>query len=191
MDLLPGAQAIKRRKLAEEEERALRGETIQESPPEPPPEQEPAAKALEKSEAPAPSKGKGKKAQKEDPYIAKAREIKEREEAAARAAKEEELAAMDGLDVEQIKNLAIVEVMEVKPRTDKPTRDGYGDEGARWEDRWNGRKNFKKFVRAGRGGGMKTMRGNVMVNLVEHKGRDYGIGDGIIMLLSFFFRNST
>lgn len=181
MDLLPGAQAIKRRKFAEEEERALRGETTQEPSPGLPPILEPTAKTSEKLEASSPPKSKAKKTQKaEDPYIAKAREIKEREEAAARAARDEELAAMEGLDVEQLKNLAIVEVMEVKPRTDKPTRGGYGDEGDRWEDRWNGRKNFKKFVRAGRGGGMRTMRANVMVNLVEHKGRDYGIGDGII-----------
>ncbi|RPA97401.1 hypothetical protein L873DRAFT_1131786 [Choiromyces venosus 120613-1] len=176
MDLLPGAQAVKRRKLVEEEERALRGESLQESPPEPFPKPESVNKIPDKT---APLKGKGKKVQKdEDPFIIKAREIKEKEEEAARVAKEEELVAMEGLDVDQLKNLAIVEVMEVKPRTDKPSRDEYGDQGARWEDQWNGRKNFKKFVRSGRGGGMRTMRGNVMVNLVEHKGRDYGIGDG-------------
>lgn len=182
MDLLPGAQAVKRRKLIEEEERALRGESLEESPPEPLPKPEPANKMPDKT---VPLKGKGKKVQKdEDPFIIKAREIKEKEEEAARVAKEEELTAMEGLDVDQLKNLAIVEVMEVKPRTDKPSREGYGDQGARWEDRWNGRKNFKKFVRSGRGGGMRAMRSHVMVNLVEHKGRDYGIGDGII---SFWF----
>ncbi|PWW71982.1 hypothetical protein C7212DRAFT_302429 [Tuber magnatum] len=174
MDLLPGAQAVKRRKLIEEEERTLWGESIEESPPEPIAKPELVKKMPDKT---APLKGKGKKLQKdEDPFITKAREIKEKEEEAARVAKAEELIAMEGLDVNQLKNLAIVEVMEVKPRTDKPSRDGYGDQGTRWEDRWNGRKNFKKFVRSGRGGGMRAMRGNVMVNLVEHRGRDYGIG---------------
>jgi len=178
MDLLPGAQAVKRRKLIEEEERALRGESLEESPPELLPKPELVNRMPDKI---APLKGKGKKVQKdEDPFIVKAREIREKEDEAARVAREEELTAMEGLDVDQLKNLAIVEVMEVRPRTDKPSRDGYGDQGARWEDRWNGRKNFKKFVRSGQGGGMRAMRSHVMVNLVEHRGRDYGIGDGTI-----------
>ncbi|CAZ80617.1 unnamed protein product [Tuber melanosporum] len=174
MDLLPGAQAVKRRKLIEEEERALWGEPLEAPPPLPLPKPEPADKMPDKT---APLKGKGKRVQRdEDPFVIRAREIKEKQEEAVRVAKEEELMAMEGLDVDQLKNLAIVEVMEVKPRTDKPSRAGYGDQGARWEAMWNGRKNFKKFVRSGRGGGMRAMRGNVMVNLVEHRGRDYGIG---------------
>lgn len=184
MDLLPGAQAVKRRKVAEEEERIRRGETIEESLPEPAPMPELAPKApeIERAERSVP-KGKGRKVQKEkekaeDPYVVRAREIREREAEEARVAKEEESAAMDGLEVEKMRNLAIVEVMEVKPRADKPIRGEYGDEGTRWNDKWNGRKNFKKFRRQGRGGGMRTMRGAVMVNLVEHKGKDFGIGDG-------------
>ncbi|KAI5844556.1 hypothetical protein DFP73DRAFT_59387 [Morchella snyderi] len=178
MDMLPGAREVKRRKIAEEEERIRRGETIMEEPRESiPPTDEPAE--VETPEQ-APLKGKSKKAlsEKEDLYLARARQIKQQEEEKARRAKEEELAAMDGLEVEKMRNLAIVEVMEVKPRTDKPIRGVYGDDGDRWDDKWNGRKNFKKFRRQGRGGGMRTMRGSVMVNLVEHKGKDYGIGDG-------------
>lgn len=183
MDLLPGAQAVKRRKVAEKEERIRRGETIEESPPEPGPAPAPelAPKAPENEKVGG--KGRGKRVQKEkekaeDPYMVRAREIREREAEEARVAKEEESAAMDGLEVEKMRNLAIVEVMEVKPRVDKPVRGDYGDEGTRWDDKWNGRKNFKKFRRQGRGGGMRTMRGAVMVNLVEHKGKDFGIGDG-------------
>lgn len=180
MDLLPGAQAVKRRKVAEKEERIRRGETIEESPPES--ELAPKAPENEKVEKSG-GKGRGKRAQKEkekteDLYVARARDIREREAEEARVAKEEESAAMDGLEVEKMRNLAIVEVMEVKPRTDKPVQGDYGDEGARWDDKWNGRKNFKKFRRQGRGGGMRTMRGAVMVNLVEHKRKDFGIGDG-------------
>lgn len=186
MDLLPGAQAVKRRKVAEKEERIRRGETTEEVPPEPAstpaPESAPKVSESETAEKLAP-KGKGKRVQKEkekaeDPYVARAREIREREEAEARVAKEEESAAMEGLEVEKMRNLAIVETMEVKPRADRPVRGEYGDEGARWDDKWNGRKNFKKFRRQGRGGSMRTMRGTVMVNLVEHKGKDFGIGDG-------------
>lgn len=184
MDLLPGAQAVKRRKVAEKEERIRRGETIEPPEPAPTPAPESALKVSESetAEKSAP-KGKGKKVQKEkekaeDPYFVRAREIREREEEEARVAKEEESAAMDGLEVEKMRNLSIVEVMEVKPRADRPVRGEYGDEGARWDDKWNGRKNFKKFRRQGRGGSMRTMRGTVMVNLVEHKGKDFGIGDG-------------
>lgn len=192
MDLLPGAQAVKRRKVAEQEERIRRGETIVEEPPsEPTPTpapESPPAKAAEKVERVA-LKGRGKKVQKEkekeveNPYVIRTRKIKEREEAQLRVEEEEDLAAMDGLEVEKMRNLAIVEIMEVKPRSNKPVRGEYGDEGARWDDKWNGRKNFKKFRRQGKGGGMRTMRGSVMVNLVEHKGRDYGIGDGKIFNL--------
>lgn len=186
MDHLPGAQAVKRRKVAEKEERIRRGETIEESPPEPTPTPapEPAPKISEggTAEKSAP-KGKGKRVQKEkkaeDSYVVRTREIRERQNEEARVAKEEESAAMDGLEVEKMRNLAIVEVMEVKPRADRPVRGECGNEGARWDDKWNGRKNFKKFRRQGRGGGgMRTMRGTVMVNLVEHRGKDFGIGDG-------------
>lgn len=184
MDLLPGAQAVKRRRVAEKEERIRRGETIEPPEPAPTPAPEFALKVSESetAEKSAP-KGKGKRVQKEkekaeDPYVVRAREIREREEEEARVAKEEESAAMDGLEVEKMRNLSIVEVMEVKPRADRPVRGEYGDEGARWDDKWNGRKNFKKFRRQGRGGSMRTMRGTVMVNLVEHKGKDFGIGDG-------------
>lgn len=181
MDLLPGAQAVKRRRVAEKEERIRRGEIIEESlpDPEPAPTPELASKAPENERVGG--KGRGKRVQKEkaeDPYVVRAREIREREAEEARVAKEEESAAMDGLEVEKMRNLVIVEVMEVKPRVDKPVRGDYGDEGTRWDDKWNGRKNFKKFRRQGRGGGMRTMRGAVMVNLVEHKGKDFGIGDG-------------
>lgn len=185
MDHLPGAQAVKRRKIAEKEERIRRGETIEESPleptPTPAPEPEPKISESEIAEKSAP-KGKGKRVQKEkkveDSYVVRAREIREREDEEARVAKEEESAAMDGLEVEKMRNLAIVEVMEVKPRADRPVRGERGNEGARWDDKWNGRKNFKKFRRQGRGGGTRSMRGTVMVNLVEHRGKDFGIGDG-------------
>jgi nijmegen breakage syndrome protein 1 len=187
MDMLPGAREVKRRKIAEEEERIRRGETIMEEPRESiPPTDEPAE--VVKTPEQTPLKGKSKKAlsEKEDSYVARAREIKQQEEEKARRAREEELAAMDGLEVEKMRNLAIVEVMEIKPRTDKPIRGVYGDDGDRWDDKWNGRKNFKKFRRQGRGGGMRTMRGSVMVNLVEHKGKDYGIGDGKFFHTVFF-----
>lgn len=188
MDMLPGAREVKRRKIAEEEERIRRGETVMEESREPIPSTDKPVEVVETPER-TPLKSKSKKAlsEKEDSYVVRAREIKQQEEEKARRAKEEELAAMDGLEIEKMRNLAIVEVMEMKPRTDKPIRGVYGDDGDRWDDKWNGRKNFKKFRRQGRGGGMRTMRGSVMVNLVEHKGRDYGIGDGKFFPYCFFF----
>ncbi|KAF8540973.1 hypothetical protein BDD12DRAFT_876322 [Trichophaea hybrida] len=175
MDLLPGSKIVKRRKVAEEEERMRRGNTV--SPPEPNnPKESPKEEMTEKPE----SKRKGKKKGKpETSFETQAREIREKEAEQAEKAKAQEQTMMEGLDIEGLKNLAIVEVVKVKPRTDRPIRDVYGDESARWKPEWNGRNNFKKFKRAGRGSTTRSVAGpKVFVDLVESKGRDYGIGDG-------------
>jgi hypothetical protein len=175
MDLLPGSKIVKRRKIAEEEERARRGDTV--SPPESNTPKE--SSKEEKPEKPEP-KGKGKKKGKpETSFETQARGIREKETEQAEKAKAQEQTMMEGLDIEGLKNLAIVEVVKVKPRTDRPARDAYGDESARWKPEWNGRNNFKKFKRAGRGSTTRSVAGpKVFVDLVESKGRDYGIGDG-------------
>lgn len=180
MDLLPGSKFVKRRKMAEEEERARRGEAA--APPKGP------VDTVEKVEATTTkeendAKGKGKKkerARQETSFEAQARQFREQDAAEAEKARAEEKARMDGIDVEGLRNLAIVEVMKVGPRAQRPIRDAYGDESAHWKAEWNGRNNFKRFRRAGRGSSTRSITGpRVFVDLVEAKGRDYGIGDGM------------
>ncbi|KAJ6262319.1 hypothetical protein Dda_3126 [Drechslerella dactyloides] len=186
--ILPGQAAMKRRKI---EEKAKKAE------PSKPAKQLPSFK--QKAETPAPIKpepipeedeeidikpAKGKKKAVDSAVIKTAQEIRRKEEAKAAledAANEmtpEEIAA-----VAKMRDLAIVEVFDIIPRTDRPVArsQAYGDESSRWEERWNGRKNFKKFKRRTRTGDlegpMRRIGGQIMVPLVEHRARDYGIGE--------------
>lgn len=78
----------------------------------------------------------------------------------------------EDMDVNQLKNLAIVEEMEM-PVRNAPTREGNID---RWDDQWNGRKNFKKFRRRSDTLGRARMQA-VIVPLEEVTRKEYGIGD--------------
>ena len=126
----------------------------------------------------------GKKKRKEmDPVIKTAQAIRQREEeeAALQKAQHEATREMHG-SIEKFKNMGIVESFEVLPRTNKPLprSAAYGDEGSRWDERWNGRKNFKKFKKrvADPESEMRRIAGPLVVDLVEHKVKDYGLGDG-------------
>ncbi|CAG8070724.1 unnamed protein product [Penicillium olsonii] len=77
------------------------------------------------------------------------------------------------LDVSQLRNLAIVEEMDLPVRKPPVTEDQNTD---RWDDRWNGRKNFKKFRRKGETGGRSRMQA-VIVPLDEVTRKEYGVGD--------------
>ncbi|KAL1630728.1 hypothetical protein SLS54_000599 [Diplodia seriata] len=74
-----------------------------------------------------------------------ARERREKEDEERKKDEEALQEALEGMDIEQMKNLVKVEVMEIRPRK-KPvdTEDGNSDD-ERWKPEWNGRKNFKKF----------------------------------------------
>ncbi|KAF1933970.1 DNA damage response protein RcaA [Didymella exigua CBS 183.55] len=100
--------------------------------------------------------------------------IKEEED--RRKADEESLREqLEGIDIEQMKNLAVVVEMEVLPRQ----RNGDNlrtpaqaraqaqaqSKSDRWDPAWNGRKNFKKFRR--RGAELGTTPHRVMVALEE------------------------
>lgn len=80
--------------------------------------------------------------------------------------------AGEDMDLNQLKNLAIVEEMEM-PVRNAPTREGNID---RWDDQWNGRKNFKKFRRRSDARGRARMQA-VIVPLEEVTRKEYGIGD--------------
>ena len=156
--LAPAASNLKRRRLAEEATCGQGGDTL--IPPAPPV---------------VTSRTRTKKAKPEMDVLEVARQTREKEEAIARAQREELEAAMDGMDIEKIRNLAVVEVMEIKRTAPNPNAYIHGDEGDRWDDRWNGRKNFKNFQR--RGQGPHRPLNKVIVPLEEVKKKDFGIGD--------------
>ncbi|KAJ5209893.1 hypothetical protein N7491_009702 [Penicillium cf. griseofulvum] len=89
--------------------------------------------------------------------------------------KEEDLhpADMGDVDVNQLKNLAIVEEMDI-PVRNAPMREAESSD--RWDDQWNGRKNFKKFRRKGEPRSRARIQ-TVIVPLEEATRKDYGIGD--------------
>ena len=161
--MLPAAAAMKRRKIEEEKEARRRGVSV---------------------EVPVDKPGKDLDVQAQKRKVKKEINIqdavRERREAEDEAAKRDELAlreADDGVNVDELKNLAIVEEMEIKPRTNRPPRilvNGQASE--RWDERWNGRKNFKRFRRREDGNPFRRGR-SVMIPLEEVKKKDYGIGE--------------
>jgi nibrin len=161
-ELAPTAANLKRRRLAEEAAwRRKYGSTL--------PELTAVEKKLE------PPKTKSKKSRPEIDILEVARQKREREEAIAKAEREALQTAMDGMDIEQIRNLAVVEEIEIKRTAPAPCLHAHGDESGRWNERWNGRKNFKKFHR--RGEGSQRPVNKVIVPLEEVKKKDFGIGD--------------
>ncbi|GAM39993.1 hypothetical protein TCE0_034r11993 [Talaromyces pinophilus] len=149
--LLPGASAMKRRRV-ESGSRSFREQEL-------------------KEEAPKP------KRQKVD-VIAEARRHREEEEAAAQERKHEaEITfqeAIEGMTVEDMKKLVIVEEYEMPVRKkDSVTV----EETDRWDERWNGRKNFKKFRRRGDHSVARSRIQAVIVPLDEVKRKEYGVGD--------------
>ncbi|KAH8816469.1 hypothetical protein F5884DRAFT_224364 [Xylogone sp. PMI_703] len=165
--LAPAATALKKRRLADDIARRQRGEST------PPPAQ---IQVEEEPVVRSPLK-KVKKEKKEIDVLEIARQQREKEEAIAKAEREALEAAMEGMDIAQIRNLAVIEEMEIK-RSEPLTRHrAYGDEGDRWNDKWNGRKNFKKFRRQGTETGRSKRFDRVIVPLEEVKKKDFGIGD--------------
>ncbi|KAK6340882.1 hypothetical protein TWF696_009197 [Orbilia brochopaga] len=187
--ILQGQAAMKRRKIEEEE--------AKKAEPAKPTKQLPSFK--QKAETPAPIKPepileedeeidvkptRGKKKAVDSAVIKTAQEIRRQEEAkAALEEAENEISPEEMAAVAKMRDLAIVEVFDIVPRTDRPVArsQAYGDESSRWDERWNGRKNFKQFKRRSRNGEtegpMRRIGGQIMVPLVEHRGRDYGIGE--------------
>ncbi|KAL1796286.1 hypothetical protein ACET3X_004826 [Alternaria dauci] len=91
--------------------------------------------------------------------------IKEEEE--RRKADEESLReALEGIDITELKNLAKIEEMDVLPRQNRATaRNQSQVNSERWNEEWNGRKNFKKFRRRGAEQGVQSQK--VLVTLEE------------------------
>ncbi|TID22718.1 DNA damage response protein RcaA [Venturia nashicola] len=155
--LLPGQAARKRRRLGRDG----------------------SAQPEDKSAAiPAPKVVRKPKKEPKIDVLEVAKSRREAEEEAARRDAESLKEAMEGIDIQGPANLVDCEEMEIKPRSKPPqTRTGVGhrDEGDRWDEKWNGRKNFKKFRKRGE---LPAMRGHrLLVPLEEAKKKDFGIGE--------------
>ncbi|KAJ5580316.1 uncharacterized protein N7459_006301 [Penicillium hispanicum] len=145
-DLLPGARAMKRRRVAMDEGRH-RSKTAR----------------VEPERAP-----KSKRAKLD--VLEAARKYREEEEQQRQA---EDHSPLQEIGVEDLKNLAIVEEMDVPVRNLPQREDGSSD---RWDERWNGRKNFKRFRRKGEPGNARQRVQSVIVPLEEVTRKEFGIG---------------
>lgn len=156
--LLPAAAAMKRRRRLEEQRNNNTSTSIERS--------QSMAKDMPASPPP-----KSRKKAKEVDVLEAARTHREAEDAAAQADAEDLEHALADMDIESLRDLVQVEEMEVLPRHDRAPQAN----GDRWDERWNGRKNFKKFRRKGEG---VLIRGSkVIVGLEEVPRRGFGIGE--------------
>ncbi|KAF6816335.1 FHA domain-containing protein [Colletotrichum musicola] len=155
-DIIPAAAAAKKRRIAAGEDPIPR-----ESP------------GTEEAPVPKPAP-KPKRAKKEIDVLDVARQRREEEEARAKAEKED-LAKLPGdIDLAEIRRLQIVEEMPLRQRS-RDTSQDQDSENGRWDPRWNGRKNFKRFRPRGELTGRQPQK--VIIPLSEVRNKDFGIGD--------------
>lgn len=142
-------------------QRIERGETFASPTPEPEPE----------AATPEPKK----KPKKEIDILAVAAQNREQEEERARRENEDLANLPDDVDLAEIRRLNLVEEMEVRqPAGAARTREQDIADG-RWDPKWNGMKNFKKFRRRGEAVGRQLARN--IVPLAEVKNKEFGVGD--------------
>lgn len=167
-DLLPATAAMKKRRM----DAVARGET-------------PATNGQESESTPekVKAKARAKREEKPMPDVAEfARKRREAEEEAARLDKEALEKGLEGLDVGDVRRQIKVEELDIPERTDRPsrlrdgTRKDRGDD-ERWDPKWNGRKNFKKFRRQGEGDAPRRGQ-RVIVRLEEVSRKETGWGEG-------------
>lgn len=112
--------------------------------------------------------------------------IKEEEE--RRKADEESLREqLEGIDIEQMKHLAVIEEMDIVPRAQRHKGDNIRNPAEaraqakcdRWDPSWNGRKNFKRFRRRGTEQGVTSHK--VIVPL-EEAPQQRGFGESAFFL---------
>jgi DNA repair protein XRS2 len=176
-EIAPTAAAAKRRRIE------LGQAPVPSPEPEPAPQQNEDEEMVPDSPQEKPKKGqatrgRGKKIKEEDGILELARRQREEAEALA-AAKRRELEELpdDEIDYAAIRALHIIEECEVhfpEPGTNGRGRDQDIADG-RWDPRWNGRKNFKRFRKQGEATGRQAPR--IIIALEEVKPKEYGIGD--------------
>ena len=155
-DLFPAQTAVKRRRLEEERDAREHGR--------PTPSEEKAAKAKQQIE-----KKKVKEINVEETLRKKRQEERDAEE------DEEPMSKyLENMTVEDMQSLAIVEEIEIQEKI--PAAERNRDKGDRWDERWNGRKNFKKFRRRGQNDAPRRAQ-TVIVPLEEVRNSDFGVQD--------------
>ncbi|KAI9732997.1 MAG: hypothetical protein M1834_003540 [Cirrosporium novae-zelandiae] len=170
---LPGASAMKKRRLKIEEDRERRGLSAE-------PSQNPKSKriAVKDEKAVEPIPEPKKKLKKKLNLLEAARERRKAEEEAQRRDQENINADLEGVDIERLRDLAVIEEMEVPIREARNQREAaQGNSGNRWDERWNGRKNFKKFRQRGEAGIPRRSGHNVIVPLEEVGKKSFLGGD--------------
>lgn len=154
-DVAPAAARLKRQRLA-------RGETLAPAAPEEP--EKPTTKAVPK------------KKKKELDVLATAAKLREEQEALARAEQEDLAHLPADIDLAEIRRLNIVEELEMRP-SGQATRTREQDiADGRWDPKWNGIKNFKKFRRRGEVTGRQPVR--TIIAVEEAVAKEFGVGDG-------------
>ncbi|KAH6720921.1 hypothetical protein BKA61DRAFT_668817 [Leptodontidium sp. MPI-SDFR-AT-0119] len=169
----PRAAALKRRRLANEAEQKLRGGSTPPRRVSPAPAPAPVVK-----DEPVP-KGRGKKVKKEKEVdIVEVRRQQIEKVAAAERAERESLREDfdDNISLEQMRKLVIIEEMPLRRPNPRLQRTERPEDSERWDEKWNGRANHKKFNRRPGAAGARGPN-KVIVPLEEAKKRDYGIGD--------------
>jgi hypothetical protein len=115
-----------------------------------------------------------KKIKKEFDVLAIAAQNREQEEARARAEKEDLANLPDDVDLAEIRRLNIVEEIEVRQPSHARTREQDIRDG-RWDPKWNGMKNFKRFRQRGEATGRQPAK--TIVPLTQVKTKEFGVGD--------------
>lgn len=151
-ELLPAAAAMKKRRF---EAGRLNGE-----------------KNLSHTQAKSPKKIKAEPR----PEIDVREAAKKRREAEEEIAQQDKAAFSATIDDEELRRIreTLVEEMEIPVRIAYPPTAHEVD--SRWDENWNGRKNFKGFRRKGDAQWRQNHTQKIMVPLVEAKEQSFGIG---------------
>jgi hypothetical protein len=170
-DIAPGAAAAKRRRI-EAGEDPTPWRTAADASAKAAAEAEAAEKV---KEAVVKKEAKPKKVKVEIDVLEVARKQREKVDAEAKAEEEDLRRLPDDIDFAAIRNNAPVEYIKVRTSRKVPTTREEDIASGRWDPKWNGRKNFKKFRQQGVPAGRPPVK--VIVPLKEVKTKAYGIGD--------------
>jgi hypothetical protein len=165
-DLLPSTSAMKKRRVEADKDRS----------------REQQARATEKTGKYPTRRTKAPAIEVDEATLRNKARKKREEDDEARQKEEESLKqALDNIDLEAVREKITYEEMSVKP-VKKGSSERNGDaSNDRWDETWNGRKNYKKFRRQGEG--PQPLRGHrIIVRLEEAKQRSgFGLNDSFLM----------
>ncbi|KAL5600946.1 hypothetical protein BROUX41_005780 [Berkeleyomyces rouxiae] len=163
-DIAPTAALAKRRRIEngqdlDDTSDAVKPESDPEPEEQPPPEIRP------------------RRVKKEIDVLEVARKAREEEEARLQREKDDLAHMPEGIDLLAIRQLHVVESMPLRHRPPPPASNDPEAlvSSGRWDPRWNGRRNFKKFRARGEAVGRAPMR--LSIPLMQVKTKDFGIGD--------------